>query len=186
MGLLDWLRGNGAAPARAAREWRAAWDTALATLDADAPARLEAWLKRDPALAEDAEIEEEMLEALRDALALERVLAASALPAIETTHRAAAGERCHYTAPVSMPDDPAQPTGRLLLTSGRAAFAGGSKATAVPWHATRDVVRAGRDLIVVRAGDLDGYRFRCNTFSDAVRGAAIARHLMRAARKPLV
>ena len=86
-------------------------------------------------------------------------------------------------APVSMPDDPVQPTGRLLLTSGRAAFAGGSRTPSIPWHAARDVIRAGRDLIVVRAGGSDGLRFRCNTFSDAVRGAAIARHLVRAARR---
>jgi hypothetical protein len=186
MGLFDWFRRNGAGPTRAAREWHSAWETALAELDGDAPARLQAWLTRDPALAEDMEIEEEMLEALRDALALERDLAAATLPsAIDTAHRAAAGEPCYYSAPVSMPDDPAQPTGRLLLTSGRAAFAGGSRTTAIPWHAAREVIRAGRDLIFVRAGADEGYRFRCNTYSDAVRGAAIARHFTRAARKPV-
>lgn len=185
MGLVDWFRRNGGAPTRTAREWHAAWETALASLDAEAPARLEAWLTRDQALAADAEIETEMIEALRDALALEHDLAASRLSSIETTHRAAAGEPCYFSAPVSMPDDPAQPTGRLLLTSGRVAFAGGSRAPAIPWHAAREVVRAGRDLFVVRAGMTDGYRFRCNTYSDAVRGAAIARHLMQAARKPL-
>lgn len=183
MGLLDWFKGNGAAPARAVREWHAAWERALADLDAGAPGTLEAWLRRDPALAEDTEIEEEMLDALREALSLAPDLAASRLPVIETTHRAAAGESCHYSAPVSMPDDPAQPTGRLLLTSGRAAFAGGSHTPSMPWHATRDVIRAGRDLIFVRAGATDGFRFRCNTYGDAVRGAAIARHLTQAARK---
>ena len=187
MGLRDWFRRNGGAPGRAAREWQAAWEAALAGLDGEAPARLEAWLRRDPALAADVEIEQEMLDALRDALTLERDLAALRLPVIETSHRAAAGEPCHYSAPVSMPDDPAQPTGRLLLTSGRAAFAGGSRTPSMPWHAAREVVRAGRDLVIVRAGASDGYRFRCNTYVDAVRGAAIARHLARVARsgKPL-
>jgi hypothetical protein len=84
-----------------------------------------------------------------------------------------------------MPDDPAQPTGRLLLTSGRAAFAGGARAPALPWHGLRQVVRAERDLIFVRAGGDDGVRFRCNSFSEAACGAALARHLMRAARQPL-
>jgi len=184
MGLFDWFRRNGSSP-RAARDWRAACEQAIAALDREAPARLEAWLARDAALADDREIEEEMLDALREALALERDLAAAALPAIETAHRAAAGEPCYYSAPVSMPDDPAQPTGRLLLTSGRAAFAGGRRTPSIPWHAARDVVRAGRDLIFVRAGADDGLRFRCNTYSDAVRGAAIARHLTRAVRKPV-
>src|SRR5262245_45724540 len=182
MGLFDWVRRNGAAPSRAAREWQAAWEHALERLDPDAPARLEAWLRRDAALAADAEIEEEMLDALREALSLDRDLAAARLPVIDTTHRAAAGETCHFSAPVSMPDDPAQPTGRLLLTSGRVAFAGGSRTPSMAWHATREVIRADRDLIFVRSADTDGYRFRCNTYVDAVRGAAIARHLARAAR----
>ena len=48
-------------------------------------------------------------------------------------------DRCHFSAPVSMPDDPAQPTGRLLLTSTRAVFAGGARTPALAWHATREV-----------------------------------------------
>jgi len=186
MGLLDWFRRNGTAHTRAVREWHAAWETALDRLDHEAPARLGAWLRREPAFAGDAEVEDEMLDALREALALDGDLAAARLPVIETTHRAAAGEPCHYSAPVSMPDDPAQPTGRLLLTAGRAAFAGGSRAPSIPWHAARDVLRAGRDLVIVRAGAADGLRFRCNTYGDAVRGAAIARHLARAARNKLL
>ena len=183
MGLLDWFRRNGAGPSRAARDWHAAWDTALDSLDGEAPARLEAWLRREPALASDLEVEEEMLDALREALTLAPDLAAARLPVIETSHRAAAGERCHFSAAVSMPDDPAQPTGRLLLTSGRVAFAGGSRTPSMAWHATREVIRADRDLIFVRTAGADGYRFRCNTYMDAVRGAAIARHLARAARR---
>jgi hypothetical protein len=184
MRLFGWLKKSDGAAA-AVREWHRSWDAAVAALDASAPARLEAALRGTPPLADDVEVEEEMLEALRDVLALERELAAAVLPVIETTHRVAHGETCHYSAPVSMPDDPAQPTGRLLLTTGRAAFAGGSRSPAVPWHATRDVLRSGRDLILVKAGADEGIRFRCNTFSDAVRGAAIARHLARAGRKPL-
>ena len=183
MGVFDWFKRRGSGSANAVQAWHQAWETALAELDAGAPARLDGWLKADPPIADDLEIEEEMLEALRDVLALERDLAAAALPVIETSHRAAAGETCHFSAPVSMPDDPAQPTGRLLLTSGRAAFAGGSRAPAIPWHAARDVVRSGRDLLFVRAGADTGWRCRCNSYTDALRGAAIARHLTRAARR---
>jgi hypothetical protein len=172
-------RGDGAA-----RRWHDDWQTAVEALDESAPARLEAQLSSG-AFGPDTEVEEEMLQALRDVLALARDLAASRLPRVETTHRVAAGEPCHFLAPVSMPDDPAQPTGRLLLTSSRAVFAGGSRAPAIAWHAAREVLRAGRDLVFVRTASDDAYRFRCNSYSDAVCGAAIARHLMRAARRHL-
>ena len=34
-------------------------------------------------------------------------------------------EECHFIAPASLPDDPLQPSGRVLLTARRALFAGG-------------------------------------------------------------
>lgn len=182
MGIWGWFtRDRGTA---VTRRWHADWEAAAGNPTADALRRLEAALPH-AALADDTEVEDEMLQALRDVLALEHELRAGRLPSIETAHRVAAGEPCHYSAPASMPDDPAQPTGRLLLTSGRAAFAGGSRTPSFPWHATREVVRAGRDLILVRAGADEGWRFRCNSFSDALCAAAIARHLIRGARKPL-
>src|SRR5688500_16213062 len=98
-----------------------------------------------------------MLEALKHLLELERELTASRIPIVETSHRVVGSDRCHFSAPVSMPDDPAQPTGRLLLTSTRAVFAGGSRTPALPWHGTREIVQSGRDLIFVvkRAGEED-------------------------------
>ena len=181
MGLFRFLRRSRGHTA--VDQWHADWEVAVTGLDAAAPAQLAARLHATPPLAADVEVEEEMLQALHDVLALEHELARGALPTIETAHRAAAGERCHFSVPVSMPDDAAQPTGRLLLTAGRVAFAGGSRPAMVAWHAAREVIRSGRDLIVVRAGAEDGYRFRCNSFSDAICGAAIARYLIRAARR---
>jgi len=169
----------------AARDWLQDWERAVEAGDAEASARLRAALAVRAAAGDEVELEEEMLQALDDLRALERNLAAGELPTIETSHRVAAGERCHFSAPVAMPDDPAQPTGRLLLTSGRAAFAGAARAPAVPWHATRSVIRAGRDIVFVRAGSDDGIRFRCNSFSDAVCATAIARHLLGRVRKPV-
>ncbi len=183
MGLFGFLKRDRGTSA--AREWHKDWETAVERLDREAPARLEARLRGGPPLGppqDDVEVEEEMLQALRDLLAIEADLARAVLPTIETSHRVAHGERCHFNAPVSMPDDPQQPTGRLLLTSGRAAFAGGSRTPAIPWHAARDVIRAGRDVLFVRAGGDEAVRFRCNSFSDALCGAAVARHLLRAAR----
>jgi hypothetical protein len=182
MGLFGWLKktadGGGDGEARA---WRDAWTAAVASLDPAAVGPLEAALRRTPPFADDLEIEEEMLDALRQLLALAPELEAGRLPLVDTSHRVVGADRCHFSAPVSMPDDPAQPTGRLLLTSARVVFAGGARTPALPWHATREVIQSGRDLLFVyrsAQGD-DGHRFRCNSFTDALCGAAITRHLIR-------
>lgn len=183
MGLFGWLKKR--SDGGEVRAWRDAWSRAVASVDADAIAPLEEALRKQPPIADDVEIEEEMLEGLRQLIALERALGASQLPTVETTHRVVGTDRCHFSAPVSVPDDPAQPTGRLLLTSTRAVFAGGARTPALPWHAVREIVQTGRDVIfVLRAGDEGGQRFRCNSFAEALSGAAIARHLVRRARTP--
>jgi hypothetical protein len=184
MGLFGWLTGKRDGGSEHARAWREGWARAVASLDQGALASLEADLKRTPPFADDLEIEEEMLDALRHLLELQRALAAALLPVVATSHRVVGTDACHFSAPVSMPDDPAQPTGRLLLTSTRAVFAGGARTPALPWHATREVIRSGRDLLFVYRGaqEDEGHRFRCNSFTDALCGAAIARHLMQTAR----
>ena len=173
--IFDWLtRRNGGAT----RAWRERWRTAIAAPDPAELASLESALRRQPPMADDLELEEEMLEALRHVVDLSAALAESRLPVVDTSHRVVGSDVCHFSAPVSIPDDPAQPTGRLLLTSTRAAFAGGARLPALPWHAVRHVVHDGRDmLLLLRGADAEGVRFRCNSFSDAVCGAAIARYL---------
>jgi hypothetical protein len=178
MGLLGWFRKDG----RAVREWHDRWKTAVAERDAAAVAGLEAALRRRPPIAEDLELEEEMLDALRQLIALSHDLDASRLPVIDTTHRVVGSDVCHFNAAVCVPDDPAQPTGRLLLTSRRAAFAGGGRVPSLAWHAVRKVVQDGRDVLFVANGDT-AVRFRCNSFPDAVCGAAIASYLVRKAGK---
>src|SRR3982751_3896310 len=168
-----WTRRNGNEGTRA---WREAGQTAVAQRDAAAVAQLEAELQRQPPLADDVEIEEEMLDGLKQLIALDYDLAANQPPVIETSHRVVGTDRCHFSAPVSMPDDPAQPTGRLLLTSTRAVFAGGTRAPALAWHTVREVVQNGRDLLFVisRSGADEGQRYRCNSYGEALCGAAIA------------
>jgi len=119
---------------------------------------------------------------MRQLVDLSRELDAARLPIVETAHRIVGADVCHFSAAVSVPDDPAHPTGRLLLTSRRAAFAGGGRVPSFPWHAVREVVQNGRDVLIIRAGADEGMRFRCNSFADAVCGAAIARHLARQAK----
>jgi hypothetical protein len=110
MGLFGWLRGksdNGEV-----RTWREAWSHAVGSLDEGAIASLETALRRQPPIADDIEIEEEMLEGLRQLLEVERELHAARLPVVETTHRVVGADCCHFSAPVSVPDDPAQPHAR--------------------------------------------------------------------------
>lgn len=178
MALFGWLsrrtRDEGT------QAWRNDWHAAVDALDAAAVPRLEAALRASPPLADDLEVEEEMLDGLKQLLALDAAIAASGPPIVDTSHRVVGHDVCHFTAPVSVPDDPAQPTGRLLLTSTRGVFAGGGRAPAVAWHTVRHVVRNGRDLLFVttRGGEDDGVRYRCNSFGEALCGAAIARHLV--------
>jgi hypothetical protein len=184
MRLFGWFRpGSRRGVDAPLRAWREAWAQAITSRDPGALFELEAGLKRDPPLADDLEIEDEMLEGLRRLLELDRELAAARLPRIETSHRAAGSDVCHFSAPVSMPDEAAQPTGRLLLTSTRAAFAGGGSPPPLPWHGVRDVLQSGRDLLLVRASD-EAARFRCNSYGDVLCAAAIARHLVQRARGP--
>ncbi len=177
MGIFGWLTGKSTATATGA--WREAWPSAVASPDAAAVARLDAALHQQPPLADDLEVEEEMLEGLRQLVELQRNLADHRPPIIETTHRVVGSDRCHFSAPVSMPDDPAQPTGRLLLTATRGVFAGGTRVPALPWHGVREVIQTGRDLLFVHSrAETDGQRFRCNSFGEALCGAAIARYLV--------
>lgn len=181
MALFGWLSRRTKDGTQA---WRREWNAAVDALDCSAVPRLEAALRAASPLADDLEVEEEMLDGFKQLLALDAAMAASGPPVIETSHRVVGHDACHFSAPVSVPDDPAQPTGRLLLTSTRAVFAGGSRTPTVPWHAVRQVVRHGRDLLFVtsRNNEDDGVRYRCNSFGEALCGAAIARHLARRTR----
>lgn len=174
MTLLDWLR-SGRTPDHAGR-WRQDWERAVARLDRESAEDLRRRLAAAPPLGADVEVEEEMMAALDEAIALAAQLAAGRVPSVETSHRVIAGERCHFSAPVSIPDDPAQPSGRLLFTPARAVFVGGSRVLSVPWHTVRQRVRAGRDLVLVR-GATSAVTFRCNTYTDAVCADMLASHL---------
>jgi hypothetical protein len=182
MRLFAWLRRSSRANARI-REWRQEWSRAAAALDRDSARRLRAALEAEPPLADDVEVELEMMDGLERLITLMDELAAERLPRIETRHRIVGTDACHYSAPVSMPDEPAQPGGRLLLTGTRAVFLGSARLLAVPWHTATQALQAERDLLLVRHNGQPPCRFRCNTYADALRGAALARHLIATARE---
>jgi hypothetical protein len=165
---------------RAAREtdaWKQAWTEAAASPDAAKVQELRTRLNRLVAPDGDLEIEREMLAGLEHVVEFASTVAAGGLPIVATGHRVVGADICHFTASASMPDDPAQPSGRLLLTNTRAIFVGGARGVTVAWHAVARPLHADRDVILVRIDGAALYRFRCNSFDDALCGAFIARQL---------
>jgi hypothetical protein len=184
MDLLGWFRPGGAPREdRRLAGWRKDWSAAAAAADTAQVIPLRVRLEALGLPEEEVEIEREMLDALQDLADLIAAVHGAGLPAIETGHRVVGADRCHFTAPVSMPDEATQPSGRLLLTSGRAIFVGGANGTAVPWHSVGEALHLDRDVVLVRSDRDKLYRFRCNTFSDALRAAFLARELMAARRR---
>ena len=133
---------------------------------------------------EEIEIEREMLDGLEQVSRLHSALATNGLPVVVTGHRVVGSDVCHFISPVSMPDEASQPSGRLILTNARAIFVGGPNGSALAWHAVGEVAHAGRDLLLVRADRQKLYRFRCNTFADALTAVFLARRLLPARRRP--
>jgi hypothetical protein len=183
MGLLRWWKGWGSvAENTRLRDWRDSWAQAVASPAPDRVQRLRDDLEALGLAPDDVEIEREMLDALQEREELAASVSVSGLPIVETGHRVVGPDRCHYTAPASMPDEPGEPGGRLLLTSGRAIFVGGANGLSAAWHAVGDAHHLHRDVVLVRADRDRIYRFRCNTFGDALRGTFIARELIATCR----
>jgi hypothetical protein len=183
MSLLGWIRGRrGDDNGRKLDGWRSRWQSATAAPDRAAVAALTAELHGLGLAEEEIEIEREMIDGLEQLVALRASIDAGALPIVETGHRVVGTDVCHFSAPASLPDDPAQPSGRLLLTGGRAIFAGGARALTLPWHAVSDVVQRDRDVVLVRHGGEAMHCFRCNVFGDALSAALLSRTLSRRAR----
>jgi hypothetical protein len=179
VGLWSWVRRRGAREDPRLGAWKHAWTAAAASLDRGAAQHLRDRLNAFGLPDEDVEIEREMLDALEDAVALSTDIARAGLPIVETGHRVVGRDRCHFTAAASMPDEAGQPSGRLLLTSSRAVFVGGAAAVSTAWHMVAEARTVERDLLLVRTTGSRVFRFQCNSFSDALRGAIIARGLIR-------
>ena len=70
MGLFGWLKRSGSAGNHRIDAWRREWERAAAAGDAQAAASLRADLEARPPMADDVEIEEEMLDGLERLVAL--------------------------------------------------------------------------------------------------------------------
>ena len=185
MTLLGWIRGRrGNENGRKLEAWRNKWQGATAAADAAAVAALRSDLESLGLAEEDIEIEREMVEGLEQLVKLQTTLSAEGLPIVQTGHRVVGTDTCYFSAPTSMPDDPAQPSGRLFFTGTRAIFAGGARTVTLPWHAVAEVVQQGRDVVLVRHDRETLHRFRCNVFAGALCAALVARTLSRRSRQP--
>jgi hypothetical protein len=181
---FGWFKRQNAGPGPAVRRWRDDWVRVLESPGAD-DERLREALRGLAATEPDIELETEMLDAL-DALRIaQRQLAGGTLPVVETHHRVIGTDRCHFTAPASLPADQTQPAGRVLLGGSRAIFVGGGRTAATPWHAVREVVRSERDVLFVRGDGTPSAHYRFNTYGDAVVCAFLARQLRSATGKSL-
>ena len=179
MGIREWFtRGGAHRVDRRLRHWRQLWSKAETAEGRGEIAALQAELDSIGLPEEEIEIEREMLQALIDRHAVAASIRESGLPNIETGHRVVRGEPCHYSEPVSMPDEPAQPSGRLLLTATRAIFVGSGKTLNMPWHTIGTAFHTERDVLLVRNGREHAHRFRCNTYGDALRAIVIGREIL--------
>jgi hypothetical protein len=184
MGLWQWFKEKTSGGDARLGQWRRQWRDACAAPDADAAASLESALDGLGLPEEEIEIEREMLAGLRELTTLHHSVTSNGLPTIETGHRVVAADHCHFSAPASMPDDPAQPSGRLILTSARAIFVGGARSTTIAWHAVADVVQQERDVVLVKHDRETFHRYRCNVYGDALSAAFLARTLSARHRRP--
>lgn len=180
MKLFGWISGSKKQDERTAAltAWRRTCAAALESGGSAAPLREQLDALSAPDL--DIEIELEMLDALEHLREAQQAAASGSLPVVETHHRVIGTERCHFTAPASLPSDEQQAHGRLLLTSGRAVFVGGGRSAAAPWHSVHEIVRVERDVLLLRADRSPAAHYRFNTYGDAVLCAFLAGRLRRA------
>ena len=177
MGFFDWWKRGGSRTDERRSRWRTEWEAAVRSGEAGTIGRLRSSLDGFGLPEEEVEVEREMLDALERLAEVASTVASEGLPALVTGHRVVGRDVCHFSSPVSMPDEPSQPSGRLLLTSARAIFVGGANGAAVAWHAVAEVHCQTRDLVLVRRDRERVYRFRCNSYADALVGAFLARRI---------
>jgi hypothetical protein len=177
MRVFDWLRRRRAGAPAGLEVWRQAWAGAVSRGECAATDQLRGQLDAAGLPEEEIEVEREMLDGLAALCELRRAAARNGLPVLETGHRAAAGAPCHFSSPVSMPDEEGQPSGRLLLTAQRAVFAG-PRGASVPWHAVLQALQSERDIVLIHRGRDRAHRFRCNSYADALTAVYIAQRLI--------
>src|SRR5687768_8090073 len=106
MGLFGWWkRARHGGPARKALdEWHRDWTAAAAAPSAEQIQALTTRLAAFGLDEEEVDVEREMLDALEQLAALAAEVRERGLPSVETGHRIAGADVCHFSAPASIPD----------------------------------------------------------------------------------
>ena len=126
MKLFGWISGVKKQDGRTAAiaEWRQKWMEALESDGSPSPLREQLDALTTPDL--DVEVEIEMLDGLEQLREAQRTVAAGTLPVVETHHRVIGADRCHFTAPASLPSDQHRPMdGCCSRPPGRSSSAAG-------------------------------------------------------------
>jgi hypothetical protein len=142
------------------------WQAADAAAEAPTGAAVDSLavsLTPTSAASDELERQQEMLSGLRD---LVELASSDTLPVINTQHRAIGQDACHFIAPVSLAVEGGG-AGKIFLTSARLVFVGG-RLRSWPWHRVRKITRAGRNLLIIIAGEGEDLLLQCNTYSEAL------------------
>ena len=154
-----------------------------AACDATDAAAVERLLARRAELGlteDEAAIEIEMLEGLREFVEFRTETERNGLPVLDTRHRVLGADRCHFWTPAFLPDQ-VEAGGKLFLTGTRLVFLGGG-VQATPWHAVSTITRDGRDLVAAVPSRGAVLRFRCNAYGEAMRALYVAERLLAESR----
>jgi hypothetical protein len=163
------------APDPWAHWWQQA-DQAARNPSAETIERLQQALAAAPA-GEDVESQEEMVDGLRNLLALS---AGDDLPVLESQHRVIGDDICHFIAPVTLPGPDLAP-GKVFLTSRRFVLVAG-RVRSRPWPAVGRLSRSGRRL-TIGSGD-SAVEIQCNSFGDALAAHHVASRLSAGGPRP--
>ena len=102
-------------------------------------------------------------------------------PVVASVRALPADESCHFATPVRFGRRRSDQIGHLELTSGWLKFHGALDISIV-WAEVATLERSRRDIVVSIRGRRRVLRFCCHAIGEAVRGAAVGKYLLNAAR----
>ena len=143
----------------AVEQWRKDWEAACAAPSRQQVEALRSRLNESSGPTTTAtRFEREMLDGLEAVAELSATVSAYGLSPIPTGHRAVGHDRCFFSAPASLPDDPAQPSGTLLLTRRAPSSLAGRGRSPCPGTASHAACARSATCVLVRANQQDLHR----------------------------